>query len=68
VNDIYVDSAAAAELLGFGTGKRGANAIRQLVHRREIPYYKLGTVKHRLNAAEQSVSGTGREAGPQSAS
>lgn len=38
----YLDSAAAAEYLGFGTGERGANAIRQMVHRRQIAHIKLG--------------------------
>lgn len=38
----YLDSAAAAEYLGFGTGKRGRDAVRQLIHRRGIPHYKLG--------------------------
>jgi hypothetical protein len=38
----YLDSAAAAEYLGFGTGKNAAANIRQLVHRRQIDYIKVG--------------------------
>lgn len=41
-NRRYLDSAAAAEYLGLGTGERGANNIRQMVHRRQIEYIKLG--------------------------
>jgi excisionase family DNA binding protein len=38
----YLDSEAAAEYLGFREGKAGAAQIRQMVHRNEIPHYKLG--------------------------
>jgi excisionase family DNA binding protein len=39
----YMDSAMAAEYLGLGTGARGANNIRQMVHRGEVPHAKIGT-------------------------
>ncbi len=39
----YLNSAAAAEYLGFGTGDKGAGIIRQLVHRREIPHAHVGS-------------------------
>jgi excisionase family DNA binding protein len=42
MNTRYLNSEQAAEYLGFGSGKQGANAIRQLVHRQEIPHHKLG--------------------------
>ena len=38
----YLNSAAAAEYLGLGTGDLGAGIIRQMVHRRQIPYTKIG--------------------------
>jgi excisionase family DNA binding protein len=38
----YLDSAAAAEYLGFGTGKKATDKVRQLVHRRHVPHFKLG--------------------------
>lgn len=37
----YLNSAAAAEYLGFGTGEKGAGIIRQMVHRRQIEYIKV---------------------------
>lgn len=38
----YLNTESAAEYLGFGTGNKGAAIIRQMVHRREIPHYKIG--------------------------
>lgn len=38
----YLNAAAAAEYLGYGTGEEGAATIRQLVHRRQIPFVKIG--------------------------
>lgn len=38
----YMSSELAAEYLGLGTGKDGANLLRQLVHKRQIPFIKLG--------------------------
>ena len=50
----YITSEQLAAYLGFGEGKRGANAIRQLVHRREIPYHKIGTrLRFDLRAIEK---------------
>ena len=37
----YLNSAAAAEYLGFGTGEQGAAIIRQMVHRRQIEHIKI---------------------------
>lgn len=39
----YLDSAAAAEYLGFGTGEKGAAVIRQMVHRKQIEHCKIGS-------------------------
>ena len=38
----YLNSAQAAEYLGFGTGARGAGTIRVMVHRRQIEHIKIG--------------------------
>lgn len=38
----YLSSAAAAEYLGFGTGKNAQGIIRQLVHRKQIPHTRVG--------------------------
>lgn len=50
-NARYLSSEMAAEYLGLGTGEHGANLIRQLVHRREIPFIKLGS-RLRFDRAE----------------
>lgn len=39
----YLSTEKAAEYLGFGTGKNAATAIRLMVHRRQIPFNKMGT-------------------------
>jgi excisionase family DNA binding protein len=39
----YLTSEQAARYLGFGEGERGANLIRQMVHKRQIEHIKLGT-------------------------
>lgn len=39
----YMNSETVAEYIDLGTGKQGAALIRQLVHRREIPFIKFGS-------------------------
>lgn len=39
----YLDTEHAAEYLGYGTGLRGQARVRVLVHRRQIPFSKIGT-------------------------
>jgi excisionase family DNA binding protein len=48
----YLNSAAAAEYLGFGTGANAAAAIRQLVHRRQIPFTRIGPKSLRFDVKE----------------
>jgi hypothetical protein len=42
----YLNAAAAAEYLGYGTGETGAATIRQLVHRRQVPFIKVGKFRN----------------------
>lgn len=39
----YMNSETVAEYMDLGTGKKGAALVRQLVHRREIPFIKIGS-------------------------
>ncbi len=39
----YMNSEMAAEYLGLGTGAKGANLLRQMVHKRQVGFIKLGS-------------------------